>query len=131
MSRFIEFEASAPLDDTHSSTEDSTRVSDEEFIDNRPIKAGELDMIDDFVKLPSGLGSLPVGYSVAAEEEAEVSPEDTTCPDNLEEMMFIVRSLRGDVHDVFDPDLDVDVGTTQLPVTIDLDDDGQAVDKNT
>ena len=36
MSRFIEFEASAPLDDTHSSTEDSTRVSDEEFIDNRP-----------------------------------------------------------------------------------------------
>ena len=96
-----------------------------------PKKAGELDMIDDFVKLPSGLGSLPVGYSVAAQEEAEVSPEDTTCPDNLEEMMFIVRSLRGDVHDVFDPDLDVDVGTTQLPVTIDLDDDGQAVDKNT
>lgn len=90
-------------------------------------------MNDDFVKLPSGLGSLPVGYSVAPQEETEVSPEDTTCPDNLEEMMFIVRSLRGDIHDVFDPDLDVDLDAnvgTPLPVTIDLDDDGQAEEKS-
>ena len=89
-------------------------------------KVGELELIDDFVKLPSDAGILPVGYSVTTETDATDAMgehEQAACPDNLEEMMFIVRSLRGDPHDVYDPDLDsqgVDAEMLAEPVAIDL-----------
>lgn len=78
--------------------------------------AGELDINEDgIVKLPSGVADLPVGYGVAG-QEGDNETQNAICPESLEEMMFIVRSLRGDQHDVLDPDYDDhinDVGTDE------------------
>lgn len=87
-------------------------------------KVGELELIDGMIKLPSDVATLPVGYSVTTEAESSEEPEPSICPDSLEEMMFIVRSLRGDPHDVYDPDLDnqgADAEMMDEPIALDMD----------